>query len=356
MQEKRRLAAPVAARLVPRQLRALPAALYRAMRAEAQPPPMPHGRTRFLRGSGPVLLLAGVVWLAGVSLVPALVHEMSWVQALHSKTLADHALVLLVTWLAAAAGVALWTHCPAPSPQGGLGWGTPVKAALASYIASLARTLALQAPGLLLALTALLLAPDPPRILKRLALGGALAVATAAVTTITVALPILVQGRRALLSATAMALVAATVAASYSMWRGDPTEWKRQTEIVLSDGRLDPGLAAKAAAIVKEVNAASDGTWWLGAYEGWRSAERQAQLLAQGHTTVEHSRHQDGCAVDLVFWVYGRGWSWEPDLPWHLVGEAATAHGLQAGYYWRTFKDPPHVELPKAPAGLEGGG
>jgi hypothetical protein len=147
-----------------------------------------------------------------------------------------------------------------------------------------------------------------------------------------------------------------TVTTTYTTWRGDPDEWRRQTEYVLFDSRLDAVLAGKAAAIIEEVNARSDGTCWLGAYEGWRSAERQAQLLAEGRTTVAHSRHQDGRAVDLVFWTYGRGWSWEPGLPWHLVAEAARARGLTSGYYWRTFQDPPHVELPGATPAQEGGG
>ncbi len=40
--------------------------------------------------------------------------------------------------------------------------------------------------------------------------------------------------------------------------------------------------------------------------EGLRSAERQAELVAAGRSKTAHSRHQDGCAVDLVPLVDGR--------------------------------------------------
>ena len=84
--------------------------------------------------------------------------------------------------------------------------------------------------------------------------------------------------------------------------------------------------------------------------EGWRTMDRQKQLLAQGATRTLNSRHLTGHAVDLAPMIGGTvSWDWPL---YHrlakIVKAAAVAENvpLTWGGDWKTFKDGPHWELP----------
>lgn len=94
--------------------------------------------------------------------------------------------------------------------------------------------------------------------------------------------------------------------------------------------------------------------------DGFRTAERQFELYAQGRTKpgaiVTHadgvkvkSNHQAGAdgfgrAVDFCFLVNGRA-SWDDSLPWSLLGAMAKSQGCAWGGDWKV-PDRPHVEWP----------
>ena len=86
--------------------------------------------------------------------------------------------------------------------------------------------------------------------------------------------------------------------------------------------------------------------------EGLRTRERQAQLVAAGASKTMNSRHITGHAVDLAALLDGEiRWDW----PLYrriadAMKEAAQELGvpIEWGGDWRTFKDGPHFQLPRA--------
>lgn len=86
--------------------------------------------------------------------------------------------------------------------------------------------------------------------------------------------------------------------------------------------------------------------------EGLRTKARQAELVAAGASKTTNSRHLTGHAVDLAAMVGG-----EVRWDWPLYGRLAQTMKLAAatervpiewGGDWRTFKDGPHFQLPRA--------
>ena len=89
-----------------------------------------------------------------------------------------------------------------------------------------------------------------------------------------------------------------------------------------------------------------------------RSEEEQALLYAQGRTKPgqivtnidgetqkSNHNHYPSRALDFAVSIYGKI-SWNPG-EYKPVGELAVKHGLIWGGNWKTFKDSPHIELPK---------
>lgn len=89
--------------------------------------------------------------------------------------------------------------------------------------------------------------------------------------------------------------------------------------------------------------------------EGYRSPERQAELMRAGRGTnagAGQSCHQYGLAVDSALYRDGR-LQWDMRDPWtrrgyELYGELGTQAGLEWGGGWRSLKDYVHLELEDA--------
>jgi peptidoglycan LD-endopeptidase CwlK len=86
---------------------------------------------------------------------------------------------------------------------------------------------------------------------------------------------------------------------------------------------------------------------------GYRSAEEQNRLYAQGRTApgriVTNARggdswHNYGLAADYVFVASGKA---TYDGPWDRFGRIARANGLEWGGDWKRFTDRPHVQWRK---------
>lgn len=83
--------------------------------------------------------------------------------------------------------------------------------------------------------------------------------------------------------------------------------------------------------------------------EGLRTAERQAQLVANGASSTSNSRHLTGHAIDLGAYINGSiDWSWP--LYYKIADAMKQAADelnvdLEWGGDWTTFKDGPHFQL-----------
>lgn len=84
-------------------------------------------------------------------------------------------------------------------------------------------------------------------------------------------------------------------------------------------------------------------------WDGLRSLERQAVLLARGASRTISSRHLVGLGIDLILYVPGEGPSWK--LPrWYAeeIGSLGEQRGLYWGQHFPSFPDTVHFELPRA--------
>lgn len=84
-----------------------------------------------------------------------------------------------------------------------------------------------------------------------------------------------------------------------------------------------------------------------------RTMAEQQRLYDQGRKTPGQivtkakpgsSAHNYGLAADLAPMKDGKIWWKAPDSVWKQMADAAVSLGLTAGYYFKSFKDRPHVE------------
>lgn len=103
-------------------------------------------------------------------------------------------------------------------------------------------------------------------------------------------------------------------------------------------------------------------SYWI--ISGLRTMAEQAALFAQGRTKegkivtnakAGHSFHQYGVAADSCRDLNADRAGLQPG--WNLadykvLAEEADKLGLEAAYYWKTFKEGPHVQLPCSRLGI----
>jgi peptidoglycan L-alanyl-D-glutamate endopeptidase CwlK len=89
-----------------------------------------------------------------------------------------------------------------------------------------------------------------------------------------------------------------------------------------------------------------------------RTAEEQAQAVRTGHSKVEHSRHQDGEAIDVApyseYYLHGADkLQWDGNDPiWQRLGQIGEDLGLRWGGRFHPLNasgvgwDPGHFEYP----------
>lgn len=128
---------------------------------------------------------------------------------------------------------------------------------------------------------------------------------------------------------------------------------KTRPEIVTADRKwdqIDPDLQQRVLAIY-EVMRRQYG-YEMVLVEGYRSPERQAELMQGGKATragAWQSCHQYGLGVDSAPIRDGK-LQWDMGDPWtkrgyFLYGELAQQAGLEWGGNWRSIKDYVHVEM-----------
>lgn len=113
--------------------------------------------------------------------------------------------------------------------------------------------------------------------------------------------------------------------------------------------RIDPQLQRRVLAVYQVMH--DQYGYRMALVEGYRSAERQAELAREGKATragAGRSCHQYGLAVDSALLRDGR-LQWDMRDPWvregyYLYGRLAQEAGLEWGGSWRSLKDYVHVE------------
>ncbi|KAA5931532.1 MULTISPECIES: M15 family metallopeptidase [Pantoea] len=90
----------------------------------------------------------------------------------------------------------------------------------------------------------------------------------------------------------------------------------------------------------------------FGITEGLRTAERQKEMVAGGHSQTLNSRHLTGHAVDVVAYVGGQvSWEWSLYEQINIAFKQASADlsiPVEWGGSWTTLKDGAHFQLPFA--------
>ena len=114
--------------------------------------------------------------------------------------------------------------------------------------------------------------------------------------------------------------------------------------------RLHPEVQRRALKVIEEANRefADDGLA-VGIFEGYRSRERQQEVMDSGNSWTkdsDSSYHRWGLAVDIVFLNRLGRWTWSPPrAAWDRLGAIIERHGFQWGGRFRTF-DGAHAQLP----------
>lgn len=93
-------------------------------------------------------------------------------------------------------------------------------------------------------------------------------------------------------------------------------------------------------------------------FEGLRTYEEQKEkyLVGRDPNTLNvlgavltnakpgASFHQYGLAGDAVFVDEKFNWTWGESLPWKEFADLAVANGFESAFYWKTFKEGPHIQ------------
>ena len=114
---------------------------------------------------------------------------------------------------------------------------------------------------------------------------------------------------------------------------------------------LEPEFKAIVEQVIMGAEIAT-GLHWI-ATSCRRTIAEQNALYAQGRTTKGQivteakggqSPHNFGLGCDLAPMKDGKIWWNAPDIIWKQMADVAVGLGLTAGYYFKSFKDMPHIE------------
>ena len=82
---------------------------------------------------------------------------------------------------------------------------------------------------------------------------------------------------------------------------------------------------------------------------GLRTKEEQRNLVHEGKSRTMNSKHLEGRAIDFVVFIHGKA-NWDLEN-YQKVAQVFLEIGkeqgveLEAGAFWKTFKDGPHIQL-----------
>lgn len=119
---------------------------------------------------------------------------------------------------------------------------------------------------------------------------------------------------------------------------------------------LEPEFKEVVEKVIEEVSRVTGRRWVV--TDGRRTLAEQASLYAQGRSTPGKivtcarpgfSPHNYGLGVDLApMTTNGKQIDWAAPRPlWKALADAARAHGLTPGFYFKSIFDAPHIEDPR---------
>ena len=116
---------------------------------------------------------------------------------------------------------------------------------------------------------------------------------------------------------------------------------------------LEPEFRKTVGQLIMAVEIATGLEWIVTSAR--RTMTEQQRLYDQGRKTPGQivtkakpgsSAHNYGLAADLAPMKDGKIWWKAPDAVWKAMADAAQMLELEAGYYFKSFKDMPHVQDP----------
>jgi peptidoglycan L-alanyl-D-glutamate endopeptidase CwlK len=125
------------------------------------------------------------------------------------------------------------------------------------------------------------------------------------------------------------------------VWSGSAESWSEAQKLA----SLHPAFRKKIEAVLQDMR--SEGRD-AKVFFGWRSQQRQAELVKAGRSKVSFSFHNAmvdastpaALAVDIV--SQSKGWN-DMDF-FHALGRIGKKHGLYWGGDWRSFRDYAHLQ------------
>ena len=124
-------------------------------------------------------------------------------------------------------------------------------------------------------------------------------------------------------------------------WSGNPESWSEEQKLA----SLHPPFRKKIEAVLRDMRAEG---WDAKIFVGWRSLEKQAELVRAGRSKVYFSFHNASVdestpaalAVDIV--STSKGWN-DMDF-FKALGRVGKSHGLYWGGDWKSFRDYAHLQ------------
>lgn len=116
---------------------------------------------------------------------------------------------------------------------------------------------------------------------------------------------------------------------------------------------LEPQFRNKIAQLITAAEIATGLEWIVTSCR--RTMAEQQRLYDQGRKTPGQivtkappgsSAHNYGLAADLAPMKDDKIWWKAPDAIWKQMADIAVSLGLEAGYYFKSFHDAPHVQDP----------
>jgi hypothetical protein len=124
-------------------------------------------------------------------------------------------------------------------------------------------------------------------------------------------------------------------------WSGAPESWSEEQKLA----SLHPAFRKKIEVVLRDMRAEG---WDAKIFFGWRSLQKQAELVKAGRSKVYFSFHNAAVdestpaalAVDIV--SASKGWN---DMAFfEALGRVGKKHGLYWGGDWTSFRDYAHLQ------------
>lgn len=124
-------------------------------------------------------------------------------------------------------------------------------------------------------------------------------------------------------------------------WSGAPESWSEEQKLA----SLHPTFRKKIEAVLRDMRAEG---WDAKIFFGWRSLQKQAELVKAGRSKVYFSFHNaqidEGTPAALAVDIVSTSQGWKNMDFFRALGRIGKSHGLYWGGDWRSFRDYAHLQ------------